>query len=397
MNELKRELVKVAGDLSDSEKRVKEVVSRHLHKKKRRWMPAVSIVAACFMLLLFAQFQTKDTAATLSQAEYAYYLHYESAMFDYEMTDFDKTRALDKLLERVGVTEYGKSLGLSVSQEAIDARLEQNKQFTEQTEYKQMMEKVFKEANISQKIYDEQILPRQTESALMGELIVQRLYEQYEQLNNAMARHMMNHYAVEYMEAHYEEEITAFRTQYQIGEQHHSPTAVTGVVSLVEGNMFYLIEDAIWSDIQHMTRAEMIAMYAQNEKAAWYPNVDGLKVAPGDLVRVRSGVSTTENGHSVGMNYGGVEILQSAANPTAKIHLTGQQAQQFTEHIKSVEWEEAKVSMIRLPDHVVTADGVTYSIWAKYKNSGMEIVRHDPNGYVSLPKSPAAPLFELLQ
>lgn len=404
MNELKRELVKVAGDLSDSEARVKEAVGLRMQKKRRRWVPVISVTVVCIVLLLFTQFQQNDTSAMLSHEAYAYYLHYESAMFDEEIENSDKTRALTKLLEQIGTIEYGKSLGLSVSQESIEARFAQQQEFEKQLDaeqlakYERMMAKVFNEANISEKMYEEIIVPLQTESSLMGELLAQRLHEHYEQLNDVMANHMVKHAAVEYMETHYGEDIIAFRAQYQIEQQHDSPSAVMGVVRLVEGNMFYLIEEAIWSDIQDMTRAEIIAMYSGNEKAAWYPNVDGLEVVPGDIVRVRSGVLGEENGHRVGMNYGGAEILQSASSPNKTINLTGEAAQQFTAHIDNLDLaENTHVSMARLPDYTVTANGITYSIWSKYNQSGMEIVRHDPNGYVSIPKSKAAPLYELLQ
>lgn len=398
MNEMKRELIKVAGDMSESEARVKAAVEKCLKKKKRTMRPLVAIVAAATVLFMFLQFQTNETTATLPPEEYAYYLHYESTMWDRELEDSDKQRALTRLLERIGRMEYGKSLGLSVSKAEIDARMEQNKYFTEQTEYEAMMEKVLNEANISKKTYEEKIESQQIESSLMGDLLVERLQTEYTQMNGVMARHMMNHYAVNYMESHYEEEITAFRTQYQIEQQHHTPTSMMGVIGLVEGNMFYLIQDAIGSDIQGMTREELLKAYGNNDKAAWYPNVDKLTVTQGDIVRVWSGVSGTEGGHRVGMNYGDAEILQGASSPNLAIRLTGEQEQQFTAYLATLDLEEnIKVSMARLPDYTVTANGVTYSIWEKYNKSGLEIIRHDPNGYVSLTKSQAAPLYELLQ
>ncbi|MER2192077.1 MAG: hypothetical protein ABS951_14040 [Solibacillus sp.] len=400
MNELKRELMKVAGDMSDSELRVREAVSRRVSKKKRRWLPvtvAVVAIVTLFIFIIFIQFQPQDTSAMLSQEEYAYYLHVESAMWERDLGDAEKTHAFERLLQRVGRVEYGKSLGLSVSATEIDARIEDNKRLMESAEYESMIAKVLNEANVSKRTYEE-ITRKQSESYLMGELISQRLQKQYEQLGNMMASHMTDYYAALYMEQHYAEEVKAFRTQYKIAPESHHTSAVMGVIGLVEGNMFYLIQDATFPDVKGMEREEMIATYFENELGSWYPNVDGLQLSVGDVVRVPSNASVSEGGHRVGMNYGGVKILQRATEPATTVHFTGEQADKFTAHIETLDWEtNIHVSMTRLPDYTVTANGATYSIWSKYNNSGMEVIQHEPNAYVKLTKSKAAPLFELLQ
>ncbi|MER2106520.1 MAG: hypothetical protein ABS949_06235 [Solibacillus sp.] len=398
MNELKRELMKVAGDVSDSERRVKEAVHRRQHKRKRTWMPVLAVITLVALGLFFAQLKTNETSATLSYDEYAYYVHVEPVMLNQDVQAYDKTRAFQRLLERIGRVEYGKSLGLSVSDEEIKASLEKNKEITESVDYEQMIEKVLNEANVSKKAYT-QIVREQTESRLMGELISQQLMEHYEQLNDTIASQMVNKYAVDYMTQHHAEMIDAFRTDYQIQPETSSPGIVLGVVGLVEGNMFYLVQDVTLSDSFAMTRDEILTTYFENERGAWYPNVDALDVQVGDVVRVLSGSSSgnLEEKHRVAMNHGDAEIVQRASAPKQTIRLTGTDADKFTAHIETLDWENSHVSMIRLPDYIVIVNGRTYSIWSKYNNSGMEMVQHYPNAYVKLTKSKAAPLYELLQ
>lgn len=398
MNELKRELMKVAGDLSASEVRVKEAVMRRTQKKKRKFVPALAVgVMALFMLAFFNPFSPEQTAANLTYEEYAYYLQVEMDMWGDGINEEAKKNAFEKMLVRIGRTEYGKSLGLTVTEADVAEWRETNKEMLQSPEYKKMIQKMLNEANISESVYQEKIEPKQTVANLMGKQLVQQLQEKYALLNNGIATLMVDEYAMDYMEQHYSEEIQAFRTQYEIKPRHALSTTVMGIVGLVEGNMFYLIQDATFPDVTGMGREEIIATYFKDEKGAWYPNVDNLHVRVGDIVTVQSNTWQSEGTHRVGMNYGGAEIIQRADEPTAKIQLTGADATQFTEQIQAFKWENSYVSMGRLPDYIVTVEGVTYSMWIKINKSGLEIVRHEPNAYVSLTKSKAAPLFELLQ
>lgn len=403
MNELKKELIKVAGDLSVSEANVKETLNRQPQKRPYRFLPAIiSLAIVCLAAtLLFIQTQPNRQATILSHEEYSYHLYRETQLFNDELTEATKTRALDKLLSVSGLIEYGKSLGFSVSTQEIDERIQRNEEVVaESKEYEAMIQTLLNEANISAAYYENELLPKLTEAALYQQKIQDELMKTYTHLNDMTAQLMASEQGKSYVEEQFAEEIQAFRQQYQINEASPQWTSIMGVVALVEGNMFYLLADVLFPDVAHLTHKEIYALSDATSNSAWYPNVDALDVAVGDIVKVRTGSwsRTEDDGFSVGYNYGEAEILQRAAHPQAKINLTGVEAQVFDERMQQVKWQyNTHVPMLRLPDYIVSAKGITYSIWAKYNNSGMEIVQHEPNAYVSLTKGPATPIFDLLQ
>lgn len=401
MNELQRELFKVAGDLSQSEARVKEALKKRSVKKQRRFIPLfVSVGLVCVLaFLFFIQNEPEKQTAMLTHEEYSYYLHMES-MWAGEINESTKKRALEKMLIRIGRIEYGKSIGLHVSEEEIDERIERDKVFLDSPEYKAMLEQMLNEANISQTYYDSILNRQHVTATLVGDLIIADVKQTYTHINESIATMLTNKMAVTYMEEHFAEEIDLFRVQYQIEPTYQSYVSVVGVVALVEGNMFYLIEDPTYPDTAGLTHEEIYQKYTEVGDSGWYPNVDGLEVEVGDVLSVPSGASSSEaeDGYRVGFNHGNVEIVQHASSRQEKINLTGTAAQTFANVVKEIEWQtNVDVNMLRMPDYIVTVNGNTYSIWAKYYNSGLEMIHHETNAYVKLINSSATPIFDVLQ
>jgi len=369
MNDVKKELIKMTGDLSKNKERVKQrVLQRHKVKPKKSISLKIltAIVTLCLVgfVIQFLDSDKKQSAQIFNQTGLTYYMDIA------ERFSLDKGRELEEAYrryeKRVASYYFAKSLGIESTKEERKAegqqRLEELKMLQESLpEYAELLKKQGLDKYFTKNI--EPLIPM-----MVAEKKLEALYvEKYPTFPTEMASDQATRDAIRYFNAHFAEQAKAF--QEEIGLENYTNTRQgtihIGTVVGIQDNAFLLVEGAVPEEVVSMSQAQIIKKY---QNATWYPLIDDIALQIGNYVAVHSigGVTTDEE---VPVNrFGFVDAIEMI-EPTVTKNITLQNADEVRAFLNPINWRMKEKTFDTPPNYAFVLDGVRVDIWEGYGHS----------------------------
>lgn len=370
MNDVKKELIKIAGDMLPSKERVKQrVLQRHevQPKKTIRFRVIAAIVTLCLVgfVIQLLDSDKKQTASLFNQTQLAYY---EDIL---KIISFDPDResnieeAYERYEKRVASYYFAESLGIESTKEERElegkSRYEELQMYQESPEYAKLFEKQGLKGYFTK--YIEPMLPM-----LVAEKKLITIYaEKYPTFPNWIVEDIATRDALHYFNAHFSEQAKAF--QEELGLENYSNirqgTNHIGTVVAVQGNTFLHVEGAVPEDIADLTQEQIIDKY---HNATWYPLIGNMALQKGDYVAVQSvGGGTVEEDGLVNQ-YGLVDEIE-LLEPTVTKKLTPENTDEVKQFLQQITWRVKEKNIERPPNYSFIIDENRVDIWEGYGNS----------------------------
>ncbi|MEK4130533.1 hypothetical protein NYE67_12670 [Solibacillus sp. FSL W8-0474] len=375
MNDFKKALIKVAGDLSESEKAVKNAV---LYKKSKKKYSKIIIIPA-FLIVLFFTVALLLVPNEVEQRQ-ADNMFYNDYLYDYfvaiemmttsedEITQFHKEAAFTKYIRIIGVEQLAKGYQVEVSEQEISER----KILSDQIMNKQQLQQVLSKVNLTFEQYEKYVRPKLIENYVLVEKLNKIWLKENPPMLPDFATSYTNQLAEHYLLEHCEEQYYALQKKYNVNHGNTMGVPKSGVIAAIEGNMLFFIQNSTFEELQGLSEEEKYRL-EEGKFKSWIVNSDGIPVDIGDFVKVSIGQeyrSHSEN--SANAQNEGLEVIlpveESKIIP--KIQLAQINVAQWNELLGDVSWEfQEVVNNFSKPLYIVEAGGKTYTIFKNdYKN-----------------------------
>jgi len=369
MNDVKKELIKMTGDMSKNKERVKQRLFQHREVKPKKFIRLkvlTAIVTLCLVgfVIQFLDSDKKQSAQIFNQTGLTYYMDIA------ERFSLDKGRELEEAYrryeKRVASYYFAQSLGIDSTKEERKAegqqRLEELKMLQESLpDYAELLKKQGLDKYFTKNI--EPLLPM-----MVAEKKLEALYvEKYPIFPTGFVSDIATLDAIRYFNAHFTEQAKAF--QEEIGLENYTNirqgTIHIGTVVAIQDNAFLLVEGAVPEELVSMSQAQIIDKY-QNE--TWYPINYGLSLQKGDYVKLQSnGGGTTEEDDKV-KQFRLVETLE-IIEPTVTTNLTLDNVDEVRAFLNPINWRMKEKTFEKPPNYAFVLDGVRVDIWEGYGHS----------------------------
>ncbi|MGN7479283.1 hypothetical protein ACTHOQ_15700 [Solibacillus silvestris] len=376
MNELKKALIDVAGDMSASESAVKNAV---LYKKRRRKGREIFIIPAFVMVLCFIGFtlwllpnQADDRQAdSLFNNDYLYdYFIGRQKMFtpDLEVSQSEKDAAFSYYAEIIGVEQLAESHHLQIS----EAEYEKQKKLSDNVVNEEVRQQLLSLANLSIAQYEKYVQPQLIRHTIYLDKLNAIWLEQNPRMLSEFATGYTYQLAHKYLLEHFEEEYFALQKRHETASNHSIGVPKSGVIAAIEGNMLFFIQNMTREELQYISDEEKFRPEDGKIKA-WIVNIDEIPVAVGDYVKVSiSGTYRNDSSSYANALSEGLEVMLPAAHTDAiqSIDVAGSDVAQWLELIKDVSWESQEVvNNFSKPLYIVNVENQKYTIFKNdYKN-----------------------------
>ena len=373
MNDFKKALIDVAGDLSESKRHVKAALQgKKKQSPKRNFLVVpVFIMAVCligFTLWLLPNQVERSTNPFKNDDLFAYYLATEQmfrgAVESKEGRQWPINSAFRNYQTTIAIQKYAKAQGMTYTKEQYNKQDElMNALYTE--EENPFYEQLTKLSSLSLERYQSAVKPILLETAIYRSQLNERWLSENPKLLEDFAGVYTNNVVNEYLEKHFERELALAKEHFDVTNNLNSSTTSpkSGTVAAIEGNMIYFIQNVTYAEVQQMTNEELNALH-EDQLKAWLITDDVSVVQVGDFVRVSvSGTNTSydrqiTNGIAENLE---VHILVNELT-IPKINVTdGAQWQELTD---GVSWQAHHVVNNYLtPRYIVQLEHKTYTVF----------------------------------
>jgi hypothetical protein len=407
MNEFKKALLDVAGDMSDSERAVKNAVL--YGNKRRRKLPFIKLVPAfvilCMMIGigLWAVPKTVDNLSAqnpINDSLYTYYIEMESLSWSDSTDEQNRNNAYVMMLQTLGKIEYAKSIGLKATEE----------DYASMEETLQMLETSFDTLPyepISKKQYVQDILPILQEKAVYENLLKKKWYDMFPFMTDSIANLYSNQKALAHMEAHYEKQLTQFKEQQHI-ETSFTTTSIpaVGVVAMVKDNMFYFMQNKVAQELDEMSVDDFQTTVSANENSlnAWIINDERVPLQVGDYVKLYAPGWNTEESNREMITIAlpdHFEVLQRQSDGISieEVTLSEEDSVQFKELLKSAKWQDNSNFRIYsdVPLYVVHTNEESYKIWQSSQRKLFYIMPFEEENFAQLTQLRTSEIKQILE
>ena len=362
MNDVKKELLKVVGDMATSKARIKErVLHQHAPKPKKplRLMAMSVVVTLCLVSFIVVQFvdrNSKQTTQLFNHTQLTYFEDLERIWWFNFKEEPQVEDVYARYEQQLASYYYAQSLGFDSTVEEIEAERSQR--------YKELQDlpdepiyEVFKDNGVD-KYFDKYIEPMIPMFVAEKKLI--NLYqEKYPTFPESMVRQIAEQDAIRYFNTHFDEEAQSF--QEELGLEHYvnipygSP--LIGTIVEVRDNAFLFVEGAIPEELEQLSAKEIIEKY---ENATWYPIENGVSVEIGDYVEVSSSSSVSENSN---LERYGLLHAMTIVDPSVTTKLVLHNISDVAQFLQRLSWKKAETSFVRPPDYSFKIEEVRVDVW----------------------------------
>lgn len=372
MNEFKKALIDVAGDLSKSETAVKNALLLKKPRNKRvkigyYLLPAVIVTLFLFTWQLFIPKMVDINQADQPTNEILFEFITALEEMDYK-GDIETSRANAylQMVEIIGIPKYAKSTGITIS----DEDRQQAKNFLEQKWGERDIARVLASASvhISKETFDENIAPLLIERFAYAKKLEERMYQDYAKMLPGITNSYGDFMGSSYMEAHYKSQLDQFKEQHNIMISANKSSSASGAVVAVEDNMFLFVKNMTTNEYNQISSRIFVDKFA-----AWFINDPQKPVQAGDYVNLKETVISEDRIGAefagVGLHYG-LEILlpKERAHEIKEISLTEPVLQEFNEiYEKATLINEEAIEITEPPLCIVHIEGKSYTVWQNEK------------------------------
>ncbi|WP_339213053.1 hypothetical protein [Solibacillus sp. FSL W8-0372] len=375
MNDFKKALIKVAGDLSESEKAVKNTV---LYKKSKKKYSKIIIIPAFVVvlfftvaLLLFPNEVDQRQADNMFYNDYLYDYFVALEMMtnsDIEITEFHKEAAFTKYIRIIGVEQLAKGYQVEVSKQEMSER----KILSDQIMNKQQLQQVLSKVNLTFEQYEQYVRPKLIKNYVLVEKLNKIWLKENPPMFSEFAAGYTEQLAKRYLQEHFEEQYFAIQKRYNVTDENRMSVPKSGVIAAIEGNMLFFIQNSTFQELQVLSEEKKFRL-EEGKIKSWIVNIDEIPVEIGDYVKVSiDGVGWIDGGNTANAMSEGLEVIlpveESSTIP--KIKLEQIAGAQWNELLIGVPWESQNfVHNFSKPLYIVEAGGKTYTIFKNdYKN-----------------------------
>ena len=379
MNEFKKALIKVAGDLSESEKAVKNAVLYKNGRKKNRKkknsriliIPAF-LIAFCFtvVLLLLPNEVDQRQADSLFNNDYLYDYFVALEMMtnsDIEITQH-KEAAFTEYIRIIGVEQLAKSYQVEVSEREISEK----KNLSDQIMNKQQLQQVLSKVNLTFEQYEKYVRPKLIEHNILVEKLNPIWLKENPPMFPEFATGYTEQLAKRYLLEHFEDQYYAMQKRYNVTDENRMNVPKSGVIAAIEGNMLFFIQNSTFEELQDLSEEEKFRL-EEGKIKSWIVNIDEIPVDIGDFVKVSiGGVGWMDSANTANAMSEGLEVIlpveEWSTIPT--IILDQIAGGQWDELLNGVSWESQDfVHNFSKPLYIVEAGEKKYTIFKNdYKN-----------------------------
>ncbi|MEG0383818.1 MAG: hypothetical protein RR642_03590 [Solibacillus sp.] len=374
MNDYKRALNEVAGDMKESERRLKNKLLHNKSPKRKKPFFLIPLgIATLFMMLMASWFMTevsvdtKQASTSIEKNELLYKFYVAKDQILWEENESNKRNGFHYYLQALGVFELAKKYELSYSDEEYKEQFEYDSEYPDPEKIGQQ---ILDLANISQKQFDEQLFPMLIKLEIYRAKLNDGWFEQFPVMNANIAVHFTNQQATRYMEQHFAKEIEQFQQKHQIeilNDSSQLPT--TGVVAAVDGSMFYFIENMTAQELATLSE-DQIFNQLEEKPASWILNGEEVPVQVGDYIRlVILGTSVVDelNEHEISLTEN-IEVVlpKERASEISEVTLTDETRQQMEHLLENAAWENSSFIPNKIydkPIYIVHINDTSYTIW----------------------------------
>lgn len=383
MNDFKKALIDVAGDLSDNERNVKRALEgKHKRQPKRNFFVVpVFIMALCligFTLWLLPN-KVEQQASDIFKNDY---------LFDYYMaaeqmfTNFDHNSAEGKqwtinyafrdYQTAIAIQAYAKAQGLTYTEEQYEKRKQQLNALYREAE-NPIFEQLKKQSGMTFEQYQKQVQPMLIENVLYTTQLDEKWLAENPKLLGDFAGEYTEKIVNDYLEENFERELAATKEYYNVTNDPNYGVSVpkSGTIAAVEGKMIYFIQNTTYTEIQQMTQQELHALQEDRLKA-WLINYDAVDVQVGDFVRVSvNGTWTSYNERITNGLAVNLEVyipVNEMAIP--EIAVTDTEVAEWHQLTNELNWQaQHTVSNYLTPRYIVQLNEQTYTIFENDYNN----------------------------
>lgn len=364
MNNLQKELAKVAGDMTASKERVKARVLQHQTKRRQkplRFAILTTIVTLCiagFILVQFAAKETEQGALLLNEAQFGHFKQLSRIWGFSQEEGFSKEDIYRSYEQLVASYYFGESLGLTYTKTELE--VERQKQIDELTSFQQSPNhaKLFRGLAPAEYVeaYAESLLPMYTMRT--------KLYEMYRGKYPEFSTfyEVADLDAKRYFQAHFAEQLSAFQQAHHMKQADYAQGSnKVGTVAHIEENMFLFVEGVIPADIEQLSKEEVFQQY---KGARWYPLLADFSIAQGDYLTLRSLQEMVSERNGAIYQYGladSVKVFQPDVTKRLEVH----NEQEVAQILQGLSWQP-KAYLGRPPAYSFLLEGVRIEIWKGY-------------------------------
>lgn len=370
MNEFKKALMDVAGDLSESETVVKNAI---LLKKSRNrkvkigyyLMPVVIVILFLFTWQLFIPKMMDIRQAEQPTNEDLF--EFITALEEIEYKggiETSRANAYLQMVEIIGIPKYAKSIGITIT----DGDRQQAKNTLEQGWRERDFAGVLASAHIPKGKFDENIVPLLIEMVAYNKKLEAKMFKDYSKMLPGIANSYGNFMGLSYMEAHYKSQLDQFKEQHNIIISTNKSPSTSGAIVAVEDNMFLFVKNMTTNEYNKISPRIFVDKFA-----AWFINDSQKPVQVGDYVILQETVISQDRigpeFAGVGLHYG-LEILlpKERAHEIKEISLTEPVLEEFYENYgKATLINEEAIEISKPPLYIVHIEGDSYTVWQNDK------------------------------
>ncbi len=294
MNEIKRSLIEVAGDMGQSKDRVRKRLNKHQDKKKDfkknfiAGIGAVAMIGVLFLVATILMNQQKDTFQSTTEL-------FDDQVFETETKikkvwgdsvgeEYIKQWAYEDYERSLALYTYALSLGYEITDEEIKRSYEKTTQMmTSSEEIKSSYDELFSKMGITWEEYDQFAL-KNAPYQVASEKLQQHYMQMYPKIDSDIASSLAGKHAIPYFREQYADDIKVFKEKHGLAI-YDSPNGVgqkiLGRIVAFEENMFLVVPSATLEDIENLSSTEIVKKY---NEGIWYPQDDTPLMSVGDLV-----------------------------------------------------------------------------------------------------------------
>lgn len=378
MNEIKKSLIKVAGDLSESKVRVRESIYKHQEKKqnyKKNFFSGIGAVALIGVLFLVTTFLINQQNDDLQLAT--------TELFDDQIFNFDiklnkvmgfnsdesRLELVYENYERdLAIYTYALSLGYVISETEMNEIYNRNmKVMFGSEEAKKFWEDVFSQANITMAEFEEHLIKTSPYDGAR-QYLEEHYISLYPKIGTSVANSLAVKHAIPYFREQFADEIKLFKEKHGL-PQYDSPIwegqKKLGRVVAFEDNMFLVVPDAKVEDIQTLQPNEILKKHLE---AYWYPQDDIPNLNVGDLIEVYG--KTVESSRSPFISdIWSVKMIDAYQpdtknNDTIQLTIDQENISRVKTFVSILNWEEMKLEFTNSPNYQFEFNDTVYQIWS---------------------------------
>ncbi|WP_339171936.1 hypothetical protein MKY51_10915 [Solibacillus sp. FSL R5-0691] len=374
MNEFRKALIDVAGDLSESETAVKNALLLKKPRNKKVKIGYYLVPAVIVTLIIFSWQIFIPKMMDFSQAEQPTnedLFEFITALEEMEYKggiETSRANAYLQMVEIIGIPKYAKSIGITIT----DEDRQQAKNSLEQKWRESDLTGVLASASVSNHFpkekFDENIVPLLIETVAYNKKLEEKMFQDYSKMLPGIANSYGNFMGFSYMETHYKTQLDQFKEQHDIIILSNKSSSNSGTVVAVEDNMFLFVKNMTTNEYNQISPRIFVDRFA-----AWFINDPKNPVQVGDYVNLKETVISEDRiGNEfagVGLHYG-LEILlpKERADEIKEIELTDQVLEEFNEiYGKAVLINEEAIEITEPPICVIHKKGESYTVWQNEK------------------------------